>query len=372
MSVFRINYYSPSGEFVRTFNSFIRLEYLRRENNYGSMYVDFPPDINPSLFEIDGKFEILRSWNGYLFDNESQTFWLIRLVRQKYDENGKRYVHVLAYDLNHIIERRIVAYHAASTYSKKNMAADTMMKEIMRENFGSLATDGARDLSQYLSIQENTTNTQAPVINKAFSYQKILPLFQDICEESYNLGHYLAFDLVTETRTKYRFEVFNNCRGVDRSSMSNVPLTFSIENGRLSYASFSRDFSEIRNSIYAGGNGEEEDRVVKTSFDKKSIHLSPFNRCEDFISKTDKDPDIVQASANSRLIEAKDKRVLNGHIQQTQSCLYGVHYGFGDIVNVLYDGYSIDVHLDTVKIYVDESQHEDIQINSRNLDDSNY
>jgi len=371
MAVHKVTYYTPRGVYLDTLTRWFQMSYSRKENDYGSLIIDFPPEVDPRYFQIDGLLEVQRSLDGLRFQNDVQTMYFIRTVRNKYDEQGRRMIRVLAYDANHLIDRRIVAWGDGTAQSKVRDQCDHMINAIMRQNFGSTAGTG-RDLSAFLVINRDNPRSPCPTIEMEFAYRKILPLLQEIAENSTNQGKYLAFDVIPITPGKFRFQIYNGSRGNNRSQSSKRPLRFSIENGSLSYASYARDHTEERNFIYAGGSGEKASKTVRTVSNAKAIAISPFNRMEDYISTGETDPDVIEEEARARLREAEAKKSINGHLQQHPNSMFGYDYGFGDIVTVTFGGHSFDVHLDTIEISVDESNKEDVSCFSRNLPDSDY
>jgi hypothetical protein len=365
-------YSDPLGNHMFDITKWIKLEYIRKEKDFGFLYLDLPPNKFPKgTFAIDGKIEVLRRPIGGTFKRDMDAVWFIRLIRYKIDENQKPSLHILAHDAVSLIDRRIIPYSAKTTKGKKKQAADDMMKDIVYENFGAGATDANRNISDWFFTDGKYAN--APVIEKEFAYQKILPLFQEICEESNTKGTYLSFDVVYNTPTKLRFSTYTGQRGVYRGINSDNPVVMSIANGALSYGSYAKDHTEERNYIYAGGRGEDEDKIISQVSSTSRINISPYNRIEDWIDAKDiEDPKAVTSQANERLSETAPKTSVNGHISQTRKLLYGVDYNFGDVVAATIEGYTLDVHLDTVHIVVDHTGAEQIKVYTRNLDDSEY
>jgi hypothetical protein len=375
MADYQIQYTDPFGnqKAVFTIDDFISLEYGKKEGEVGSLYIDFPPIFKTGFFVPEGRFYVYRRMNSGIFELDMDTVWFIRLIRYKTDEQGKRYIHILAHDAIEIIDRRIVAYNADTPYSDKTGNADSVIKLIMRENFGDLCEDTWRNISDYLLIDKDAGVAPSITI-KDLARRKILPIFQEICAMSKEKGMYLTFDL-SPIDEELQFKTYVGQRGVNRGSNSKSPLVLTMESDTLSYASIADDHTDEYNFIYAGGTGVKNNRVIKTLYDNKLMAISPYNRCEDFISagtsedQTDEDIDNL---CKSRLSETRPKIVLNGHIQQSKDCSYGVHYGFGDIITIVYNGISLDVHIDTVSIKVDTNGKETITVYGRNLDDGEY
>ena len=134
--------------------------------------------------------------------------------------------------------------------------------------------------------------------------------------------------------------------------------------------SLTEDWEDEWNFVYATGQGEGDQRVVKTAQDDIRIGISPFNRRE-YVrdSRQASIDESVQAEANAALEEGRPKRVFNGTISQTEGCIYGVHWEWGDIVTAEYDGLSIDCHVDAVTVTIDGNGTEIVEGRLRSVKD---
>lgn len=372
MASYSVVYRDKNGTIKLTLtpSEWFKLEFTKRENEIGSLSLDLPPLYNLSFFEIDGRIEVWRAVGAYPAYLECDTVWLIRLVRKKTDEQGRRSVHILAHDAIEILDRRIIAYQNNTSYTKKSGPADNVIKALARENLGSLATDTARRISSL--VIDSDVSKGASVFKEDFSYRKLFPLMQEIASDSATAGTYLTFDVVYNTISTFRLRTWAGQRGTNRGRNTRSTIVASIENGMLSYASLAYDYTEEYNYIYAGGQGQSNNKIVSTAYNNNRIRKSPLNRREDFISTDVSNATAARAEANARLKEAQAKTVLNGHIQQSHLYQYGVHYRYGDLIVASYDGQLLDVHLDTIHIVVGPEGGEEVQIMSRNLDDTEY
>ena len=111
---------------------------------------------------------------------------------------------------------------------------------------------------------------------------------------------------------------------------------------------------EAPNYIYAGGQGEGAARVIKTASDTAAMGYSVFNRIELFQDATNaKTDDAVQAEAYSTLLENRWKINMSGKIIDTDGCMYGVDYRFGDKVIFEYEGEAHEAHIDAIHVTVE-------------------
>lgn len=364
-------------DIIRDFNS---LEYTLTENDFGSLYLDIPANYPDNHFKIDNRIEVYRTVFNTIGGVEGGKPYFIRLVRVKYDENNKKYLHILAYDSIHLLSRRIIAYPGDTSYVLKSGSADQILVALFRENFGDLQTDldglpevlTQRKFPSYAQLYATPSGNAASITTDDMSRLLILPRMQSICEQSRNAGYYLSFDFVLHGYKNLVFTTYIGQRGSNHGKDSPTQLKFSVFNQNLSYSSFEMDHTEVKNFVYAGGRGQSNNKLIETEADYQSLTLSPFNRLEDWM---DTDTEILQEAADEAAAIVKQraaKMIFNGHITQTPECLYGLHYQWGDIVTAVQDNIALDVHLDTISVKVSADAGEEITAYARNYGDGEF
>lgn len=363
---------------IMNISDFYKIELFRSEFGVGSLYIDLPlKEYKDVGFQVDWRIEIYRKTYRTGLVRVGNTQWLIKLVRNKVDNQNEETIHILAYDPLHILRKRIVAYIAGTSQShKEDMHADDMIKAIIRENLGALAVDGARDLSQWLIVEED--KSQAPKITvDDFSFQQVLPILTDICVKSEAEGVYLSFDIeYDDNLEKLIFKTYTKQRGIDRGSDSIMPLYLShhtdfgnIMGSGLNYASAELDASDEVTFVYSGKQSEDTNCFFGTLANQSAIDKSPFGRAEDFITTGDSLVyEDVQMEARAWLQDKYRNMILNAHIQQDADIQFGRDYNFGDIVAFRYLGETFNIHLDEFKIVVDSKGAEDISVISTKLE----
>lgn len=372
MAEYFITVRNPYNIKIATIRDFYKLELFRTEMSYGSLYLDIPLRDGLDIdFQIDGRIDVWRRAQGMGVARLGETQWLIRNVRHKVDENNKQFIHILAYDPLVIIDKYIIAYVAGTPYSlKENIPADDMIKQIARENFGSLATDWRRDLSAWLYIEDD--KSQAPAISMDdMAFEKIMPNLEQICEKSAAAGTYLSYDIVYDDRLeKLALRTYTKQRGSNHGTGSTVPLVFGFYNDPvnvlgygLNYASVETDATDEHTFIYSGQASQDTNCFYTTISNDDIIKSSPFGRREDYITAGDAStPDTVLNEAHAWLQHKTRKTIINGHIEQLSGLRYGIDYGYGDLVVFRYLGKSYDIHLDEIRFIVDERGKEDITV----------
>lgn len=366
MTEYWLTYYDPQGvQQDMWIDDFFNLEYTRAANDFGTLTLDLPPSYSASQFNIDGRLRVNRKVGDTVINADTNTEYFVRLIRQKTTEFGREQLRLVAYDANALIDRRINAYAVKATQSELTMAADNMMKTIMRNNFGVDAVDTDRDISAYLDIGINLT--QAPSQTQSIGWQKLLPLFQSICDDARGAGTPLYFNIyLTGTTPSLRFETYVGQVNDNHGAGSPTPINLTLDNDGLSYLSYAWDYTGEYNFIYAGGTGQDVNRIIQTAKNDAAIAASPFSRLEDFVDATNADTNAkVLAAAQTRLGQSAAKLIVNGHVQQIPSMLYGVDYKWGD--RVLVGDPAIEVVLETLDVVVDGTGKEDIKIYGRNF-----
>lgn len=362
MAEYEVDLYSAYSAKLAVLTNFTSLDYARKVNSRGALTITLTAEYDDLIFfqgDVlpDLRIAVNRKVGGSSFTLSMQTIWLVRDAIRIIDEAGQRLTTLICEDLIGLLQRRIVAYSAGSSQAEKTSdAADDMCKTIVRENFGSLATDTARDITTYLTVEADANAAQ--VISKAFSRRQVLPVLQEIAKSSFQAGTYLAFDIVTDDPTLVpQFRTYINQRGLDRRWPSGLlPVVFGIEFGNLADAR--REYNHLDEVTYgyAGGQGEGVSRVIGTASDAVRLVSSPLNRIEQFSdARTTSDSVSVTDEADALVKGGVPKNIFTARIVETQNTLYGVNFNFGDYVTAVFLNERIDCRIDTIHINVARS-----------------
>jgi hypothetical protein len=346
--------YNPVGSLLTILpdSAFAGLEYGLKENQVGLLDLTLPPDFDISFLPIDGIIEIYRSVGGGAMKLEGETAWFIRKPAFPTDKDGVSSITVRAHSACDILDRRIVASYAGTSYTEKvSIPWDDLLREFVDENFGAGAADATRDLSPWLTIEADTST--GAVVTRSAAWREVLKTLQDIIAEVKGSGTYAAFDVVRTAPATFEFRVFIGARGMDHSATSANPVIVSQERHNLSQPQLSFDWESEHNFIYSLGQGQGSDRVLQTASDAARIGISPFNR-QEFLrdARQTELAASVLAEANSALEQSRPKINFTGYITQTEGSLYGVHWNWGDIVTAEYKGLSFDCHVEAVTVSV--------------------
>lgn len=338
---------------------FVELDYVLVENDIGSMTVTLPNAYTGSLFRRDARVQIWRSVDGRPAVLEGEKVWFIRRRRRKLTDDGAWLWVLTALDSKHILNRRVVAYNAGTSYTTKTDYADDMMREIVRENLSSSATDTSRRLSSTLfSVQVDLA--LAPSVDKAFTRRNVLEVLKDLAEASAqhtSTPTYLSFDVVVSSDPTLEFRVYSGQRGTDRRiGYGSMPHIFGPTYGNLETVEVDDDWTDEATYIYAGGQGEGVDRVIQTASDTTRIGESAYNRIERFAdARQNASSAAVEDVATARLRSSRPRSIISGRVREAPLSRYGVHWNWGDYVTIDVENDRREARLSTIHVKIDDT-----------------
>ncbi len=344
------------------------LQWTRVENGVGQFALEFPREKfdRDLLWGVDRRVEVWRQPEG-------GTLQLLRVYFTRYllqAESGESRIIVLkGPDANDLLERRIIAYDAASAEADKTATgADDMMKAYVDENLGGSAAAG-RDITGFgFSIQANLTAGVA--VDKQAARRNLLLVCQELAKASREQGTPLFFDVVDATPTTFQFRTYTGQRGIDRTWPDGLnPVILSTEMGNLRDPSYEQDWRDEWSFVYAAGQGEEAQREVVEVPDAARIAASIFNRREQlFDGRNNSDTDALTDGGNSRLREGIPLKRFQATLQDTPTFRYQLDWDFGDKLTAEYVGERFDVDVAAVMGTVDGLGGEVVQARLDNAD----
>lgn len=347
---------SPSGDLLDVIDDWLHLTYSRALNNVGSLELGLDGGYpNFDFIKIDGRIVVWR--NGKI---DMETTWLIRRIIKTLDEDGTLEISIGAFSGNEILNRRIVAYDDGTSYADKiSLAADNMMKQVVRENFSASATDTSRNVSTYFSVEADAG--QGPTLSKRFAWNNVLDVTQDISLTTISTGSAVYFDVVAPTYSTLEFRTYRAQRGIDHTFPNGqAPVILSPDRGNLTSVLRSFDYSDEATYVYAGGAGFNQFRYVATASNADRIGVSPLNRREVFLNATQEGvAQEVDNAALAGLRENRPRRIFQGKLVNVPGTTeYGIHWNFGDLVTVEFDGETINCSIDAVQVEVANSEEQ--------------
>ena len=258
MATYSIYLGDPFGTRLADASNFLALEYSRVVNDIGTATLVLPGDFDASLIRVpDGRLEIWRrlpaASQEYL---DTETTWLMKKITYDRDDRGRQTIIVEADTPLCLLKEpgRFVNYDADSVPNTVG-TADNLMKAIVLDNAGVLATDSARSLFPYLTVAASLA--LAPSITKKMAWRDVLKTLQEIALATTQAGTYLAFDIVAPTPDTLEFRTYIQQRGVDHRFPAGLnPVIISPDFGNMGECSLSYDWRNEVTYAKAGGRGE--------------------------------------------------------------------------------------------------------------------
>lgn len=336
----------------------IRGSYARTVNAVGEMNLVLPDIYPDGWFQRDTRIYVQRKVGNGAPKLDMETCWFVQDISSSLSVEGQPALALRCVDAIALLGYRIVAYNANNAGipgSLKVQEADDMMKAIVRENYGALASDPLRDLSIHLSVADDTA--QAPILKKEFSRRTLIDIFKELCDSSLEEGTYLAFDIVCDINTgMLEFRTYVGQRGNDHRVSSGVPVILDVGTDTLADVVLSEKHTNEKTYVYAGGQGVADVRPIEVAFDQTRIDGSPFGRRELFVDANNTtDPVILTREAAAALIKGKPAREFSGRLNDEATVIRGIEWDYGDFLTANYRRRGFDVHVDKLGVTFNEN-----------------
>jgi len=326
-------------------------------NNIGSFTLTLPANFPRDLLAYDRRVLFWRKPDGGGLRLEFVGF--VRLIDTTAPGGFIRRI-VSGPDCNDLLNRRIVAYYAASAQASKTATGDNFILQLVRDNLGDDTTVAARKLSStYLDVQANPS--LGPSITKAYAWRNLLDVIREVSDATRKAGSVVYFGIVPVTETQFQMRVQLTQWGRDRTADSGYPLTFSLENENLANPHLVEDARDEVTTAYGLGDGEDSQRDVQTSTDTAREGVSVFGRREAAINAVGNATASVLDAADGRVNKGRPVTYFTATLLSVPGCIYGVDWGFGDLVTVSFDGRQFDALIRAVTVSVDENGKETLQ-----------
>ena len=359
------------GNLVALIDDYRTLTFSKIVNEQGSLTLTMNgKDAKVSLFGLDGQLEVWRrniatgvdwyiEWEGFL-----------RTFSHTYDDDGNYEFTALAVTYNHLLKRRIIAYSAGSSQSFQAGAADDAMKQIVRENLGSLATvlNGRFVAGVITGFSVQADSTSAPAFDGQNSYKNV---FEILLEMAKATG--VDFDVVGVGDGLYEFRTFYPTRGnnlttvgldvtTGLNSSGNYPVVFNPFLGNMGNPTYEENRSDEVTVAIIVGEGTEADVNVYVEVSPAATDSS-LNRIEMHSdSKSSEGNDDLESDAASVLADKQQKQTFDFTPLFTATSAYANQYYWGDFVTAQFgnlDG--VNKRIMQVDITVEEDGNEDIK-----------
>lgn len=326
--------------------------------NVGVLELELPRSFDTSLLRRDGRIGPWRAISGRPPYLDNGAIYLIETIRYRATKTFVR-----AYHATGLLERRIIAYAAGSTYSKKAAApADNLIKTFWAENAGASIVGADRDgletqadISSYVGTQANLSAGAS--IAKAAARRKLMNVAQELAEASTTAGTYLTFEIIAPTESTLELRTYTQ-RGVDRRASTANPVILREQAGVLENAQLEIDWRNEKTFVVAGGQGEGTQRLIATALDTTRMGQSPFGRIETFADMSNvSDLTSLQDDADADLRYGRPVITFSGDLIETPALTRGIQFDLGDMVTAEdpQTNQQYDVRLDMIHESADSS-----------------
>lgn len=328
----------------------------------GVLEATLPLSVDPRLLLEDGRIGVWRAINGRTPYLDNNAIFLIR-----YLDFGPQSIFVRAYHATSLLDRRIIAYDADTSYTTKAAApADNLIMAFVNENMLSGIVGADRDgvetyadVSAYLTKQANLSLGAS--VAKSATRRRLLDVCTDLAQASTTAGTYLTFEILAPSEDTLQLRTFAIQRGVDRrfgNSAGQTPVILSRQRGNLIDDHLVIDYTNAASFIIAGGQGQADLRLIGTAFDSVRASGSPFGRIERFRDATNLSSQAsIDDEADAQLRAARPLILFTGDLVETEALTRGIDFDLGDLVTAEHpqSGQQYDVRLDLVRETINNS-----------------
>lgn len=334
--------------------SFYSLQYTRMLNDVG-IFVMVLPYVRETydLFGYDYFAEIRRTDPNDTHQLLLEDTYLIRSKHRFRDGNEERVV-MGGFSLNHLLIRRIIDPDddpaASEGYSKKQGAADTVMRAYVREQAADLAS---AERSFPLFSVDAVAGTGID-ISESFRYDNLLEAMQKMAVES---GIDFRIYRVAFNQTALAIAPI----GSDLTQTTNEPqglpyVGLSPLHGNISDPSLRLDRSDEKNYVYVLGQGQGEERIVLQA-STSDVDLTPYNRIEFTRDSRNVDKtDILGLASDADAALNDNKAVREFTFTSTGvdgGSIYRLNWDVGDRITTSWDDETADLRISGVDINID-------------------
>lgn len=343
--------------------------YTRALNGAGFFSIALPFEFDQTLLKPDNRVYI---WRKPVGGAMAIAFaGLLRRIVTSTDAAAKTSRLIQGPGMNYLLAGRVAAYVEGNTNVDTTVtpvAADDLLKAIVRTNLGSTATvangrkaSGVIDAS-YFGVAANLT--LAPTLALAFSYRNVLDICKEICDASRTAGTELYFDIVPaiedgDTHT-VEFRTYIGQPGKDRTADGDSPMTFGLEFENLAEPELIEDGTDEVNRAYGLGQGQEAERIIEYADDVTRQAASLWALREGTAQALVDTSAGVQDVADAALAAGRPQTTFTAKLRSVTGYTMGVDWDWGDRVQGSYDGRDFEALVRAVTVSVNGDGYESI------------
>lgn len=234
------------------------------------------------------------------------------------DDKGIETLVVRGPTLAGVLDRRVTV---TESYDRKKGAAETVMKHYVHQHI----VDGiyaGRQIPFFVCAPDLQRGKYTPWQTRYEQLDQVIQAIAEWCD----IGWLVRLDF---TARKWVFDVVEG-RNLTTSQRALPPVIFSHEYDNIQSQQYIDSLLQFKNTGYAGGKGEDEDRVMQmvggaTGLDRREVFLD-CSSAEDAIE--------LAEMGEQKLSELKRIKTYNGMVLDTRSFQYEKDWDLGDIVTL--------------------------------------
>ncbi|MEE1154173.1 MAG: siphovirus ReqiPepy6 Gp37-like family protein [Acutalibacteraceae bacterium] len=325
---------SPVFDLLCEIDTYTSLRFKRSWQSYGEFEL-----------HIIGYNNCLQPNNYIMVGNDENKVGIIKCIHTSAGTNGYSTI-VKGYHLNGITTQRIVlpyedkANHGYFCVPKqvenvetKQVSAETILKAFTRACFPSDTTN-PRNINLYIPADEQR-GMKTVWLSR---YEQLDEVLQKVCEYT-DVGYRVYIDLINKRLT------FDILTGIDRSASqtTNSRVIMSENFESINNLEWIFDKTKEKNVAYAGGIGEDENRLVLAITNENEMphglaRTEVFVDCGTLEATETEETLSLSDEAKHKLLDYKSQESLTAENNLSGTYIYGKHYDLGDLVTV------VDIH----------------------------
>lgn len=299
----------------------------------GVMELTVSPAIPPSWLVPDARLSPFRSIDGRPPYRDNGAVFLLETFKYSSSSTFMR-----AYHANTLATRRYILYNSGTTFANKTATfADNLLKAFWRENAGSLidssrdGVDTYADISALVQVEAN--RSQGPSVSMSGARDPLDSVMTRICDAASTAGTYMTYEIIALSDTLLELRTYINARGIDHRINTPTPVILGESRGNLENATLTVDYHDEVTFAVAGGQGQQDERIIASILDTSRAAVSALHRIEHFFDMSNvTSPTVIADDVNAALRSGRPTILGGGTLIDTPRTTRGIHYDLGDII----------------------------------------
>lgn len=358
---------TDTGERIQELSTTLGFSASKVLNNFGWLTYNPPASFDPALIRPDRLIQVWYTPRGGLLS----ILWNVYFLR-KWRFNSRGVESFGGPDLMELLRRRVlVAYSGNTTYDAlgNNVEADLIMQAVV-EAAVQASTDIPEDSGTRAWPNFSVYSTgvgYAPQVSISFplgadlltsSGAGLLPSLAKSSKEQGTETFYVVVpDVVGRDSITFQFRTAINFPGRNLIDV----VTFDETSGSLLEPDLEFDYSEEKNYLYGGGQGEQSSRVVRQVYDVARYNQSIWGRIEGFQdARNQSAAAAVQGAAEVALWEGRPKVRYSARAMDTEGTRFARDWDVGDLVSSNFQDIQFNSLIRAVSLTVDQDGRLDV------------